>query len=175
MRQTDYVILGLLGERPMSGYDIKKAVDIRFRFFWSESFGQIFPALKRLAQEGLIEQAASAEAGGHGRKLFRATPAGISALQNWLALPVEKGELSPGNPAEALFCKLRRARSSAGASPPIFGGARAAACAHEPLSGRVGRHPGRGRKSPRHPPRNRLRPAREPRLPGLEPRNHHLF
>ena len=46
MRQTDYVILGLLAERPLSGYQIKKIIDIRFQFFWSESFGQIFPALK---------------------------------------------------------------------------------------------------------------------------------
>ncbi len=44
MRQTDYVILGLLAEQPLSGYQIKKIVDIRFGFFWSESFGQIFPA-----------------------------------------------------------------------------------------------------------------------------------
>lgn len=90
MRQTDYVILGLLGERPMSGYDIKKVVDIRFGFFWSESFGQIFPALRRLSEEGLIAEADAEPAGAHARKLYRATPAGVSALRNWLALPVEK-------------------------------------------------------------------------------------
>ena len=90
MRQTDYVILGLLGERPMSGYDVKKVVDIRFGFFWSESFGQIFPALKRLAEEGLIAEAESAGTGAHGRKLYHTTPAGVDALQSWLALPVEK-------------------------------------------------------------------------------------
>lgn len=90
MHQTDYVILGLLSERPMSGYDIKKVVDVRFGFFWSESFGQIFPALKRLAGEGLITQAESEPAGAHARKLYRATPAGVSVLRNWLALPVEK-------------------------------------------------------------------------------------
>ena len=60
LRQTDYVILGLLGERPMSGYEIKKVVDIRFRFFWNESFGQIFPSLKRLLEEGLIAEAEAA-------------------------------------------------------------------------------------------------------------------
>jgi DNA-binding PadR family transcriptional regulator len=90
MRQTDYVILGLLGERPMSGYEIKKVVDIRFGFFWNESFGQIFPALKRLAKQGLIEETDSGAEGGHSRKLYRATPSGVAALQNWLALPVEK-------------------------------------------------------------------------------------
>ena len=90
MRQTDYVILGLLGERPMSGYQIKKVVDIRFGFFWNESFGQIFPALKRLAEEGLITEAETAREGGHSPKLYRATPNGVAALQSWLAMPVEK-------------------------------------------------------------------------------------
>jgi len=90
MRQTDYVILGLLGERPMSGYEIKKVVDIRFGFFWNESFGQIFPALKRLFEEGLIAEADAEEKGGHSRKLYRATPNGVAALQSWLAQPVEK-------------------------------------------------------------------------------------
>ena len=56
MRQTDYVILGLLAEQPLSGYQIKKIIDIRFSFFWSESFGQIFPALKSLASEGFVEE-----------------------------------------------------------------------------------------------------------------------
>lgn len=90
MRQTDYVILGLLGERPMSGYEIKKVVDIRFGFFWNESFGQIFPSLKRLFEEGLIAEADVEEKGGHSRKLYRATPNGVAALQSWLAQPVEK-------------------------------------------------------------------------------------
>lgn len=90
MRQTDYVILGLLGERPMSGYEIKKVVDIRFGFFWNESFGQIFPSLKRLLEEGLISEAEAEQKGGHSRKLYRATPNGVAALQNWLAQPVEK-------------------------------------------------------------------------------------
>lgn len=90
MRQTDYVILGLLGERPMSGYEIKKVVDIRFGFFWNESFGQIFPSLKRLFEEGLITEAEAEEKGGHSRKLYRATPSGVAALQSWLAQPVEK-------------------------------------------------------------------------------------
>lgn len=90
MRQTDYVILGLLGERPMSGYEIKKVVDIRFGFFWNESFGQIFPSLKRLFEEGLIAEAEAEEKGGHSRKRYRATPNGVTALQSWLTQPVEK-------------------------------------------------------------------------------------
>ena len=93
MRQTDYVILGLLAEQPLSGYQIKKLVDIRFKFFWSESFGQIFPALKSLAAEGLAEECAQEHVSGRAAKTYQITPAGRSALVAWLGQPVEKESL----------------------------------------------------------------------------------
>lgn len=93
MRQTDYVILGLLAEQPLSGYQIKKIVDIRFKFFWSESFGQIFPALKSLAAAGLAEECAPERTDGRTTKTYQITPAGKDALVAWLSLPVEKESL----------------------------------------------------------------------------------
>ncbi|MBA4347832.1 MAG: hypothetical protein C0413_03155 [Clostridiales bacterium] len=93
LRQTDYVILGLLAEQPLSGYQIKKLVDIRFKFFWSESFGQIFPALKSLAAEGLAAECAQEHADGRASKTYRITPAGREALVAWLSQPVEKESL----------------------------------------------------------------------------------
>ena len=93
MRQTDYVILGLLAEQPLSGYQIKKIVDIRFQFFWSESFGQIFPALKSLAAAGLVEERPPEQKDGRAARRYRITPSGKSALIDWLSQPVEKESL----------------------------------------------------------------------------------
>lgn len=93
MRQTDYVILGLLAEQPLSGYQIKKIIDIRFSFFWSESFGQIFPALKSLANEGLVEECPQEAADGRATRTYQITPAGKTALIDWLSQPVEKESL----------------------------------------------------------------------------------
>lgn len=93
MRQTDYVILGLLAERPMSGYQIKKIVDLRFKFFWSESFGQIFPALKSLAAEGLIAELPAERADARAQRTYEILPLGRQALADWLRLPVEKESL----------------------------------------------------------------------------------
>lgn len=90
MRQTDYVILGLLAEQPLSGYMIKKIVDIRFKFFWSESFGQIFPALKSLSAAGLVAECPQGSANGRAAKQYQITPAGKAALVEWLSQPVEK-------------------------------------------------------------------------------------
>lgn len=93
MRQTDYVILGLLAERPLSGYQIKKIIDIRFSFFWSESFGQIFPALKSLAGEGLVQECPQEMPGGRAARTYQLTPTGKEALVEWLSQPVEKESL----------------------------------------------------------------------------------
>ena len=93
MRQTDYVILGLLAERPLSGYQIKKIIDIRFQFFWSESFGQIFPALKSLTSQGYCEELPQEDAGAHAAKVYQITQAGREALVSWLSQPVEKESL----------------------------------------------------------------------------------
>ena len=49
------VVLGLLAHGPRSGYDIKAAVDRSTRFFWAASYGQIYPELRRLEREGLVE------------------------------------------------------------------------------------------------------------------------
>lgn len=52
--KTGYVILGLLSDRSISGYGIKKLRERRFHHFWSESYGQIYPELKRLLGAKLI-------------------------------------------------------------------------------------------------------------------------
>jgi DNA-binding PadR family transcriptional regulator len=78
------VILGLLAMRPRSGYDIKAVVDRSTRFFWAASYGQIYPELRRLEQEGLVE-GEDAPNGGRARRVYRLTKAGHKALVSWLA------------------------------------------------------------------------------------------
>lgn len=91
MKQTEYVVLGLLSEAPLTGYQIKQLIDIRFRFFWSESYGQLYPTLKELKARGLIEemeQEASKET--RPQKVYRICEPGLEALKSWLRQPVEK-------------------------------------------------------------------------------------
>lgn len=42
-----YSLLGILSNRPGSGYDIKKMCDSSIGHFWNENFGHIYPVLKR--------------------------------------------------------------------------------------------------------------------------------
>ena len=82
---TGRVILGLLAVEPRSGYDIKTVVDRSTRFFWAASYGQIYPELKRLAEQGLVE--ADAEEGGRRRTTYRITDAGREAFAGWIRDP----------------------------------------------------------------------------------------
>ena len=77
------VILGLLSHAPLSGYDMKAIVDRSTRFFWAGSYGQIYPELRRLEQEGLIE-GEDAPNGGRTRRVYSLTAAGREALREWL-------------------------------------------------------------------------------------------
>jgi PadR family transcriptional regulator, regulatory protein AphA len=88
MKQTAVtpVVLGLLSLGPRSGYDIKTVVDRSTRFFWAASYGQIYPELRRLEEEGLIE-GEDAPNGGRGRRVFKLTAAGRKALEAWLLGP----------------------------------------------------------------------------------------
>jgi PadR family transcriptional regulator AphA len=84
--QTAYVILGLLSiEGKQSGYDMRKTIQGSVGYFWGESYGQIYPALRRLTAEGLIAQ--SGPEGRGGRREYSLTAAGHARLQEWLAVP----------------------------------------------------------------------------------------
>jgi PadR family transcriptional regulator AphA len=84
------VILGLLSDRPRSGYEIKRVVDRSTRYFWAASYGQIYPELRRLERKGLIEGEDSPN-GARARRLHRLTPAGREELESWL---LSEGDLT---------------------------------------------------------------------------------
>jgi len=85
--RTHYAILGLLCWKPMSGYDIKKMVEVALTYFWSESYGQIFPTLNRLVEDGLATMRIDPRSGGRRRQVYRATAAGRRAFMEWLHGP----------------------------------------------------------------------------------------
>jgi DNA-binding PadR family transcriptional regulator len=53
--QTDLAVLAALSIEPMTGYALRDAIRAHLGAFWSESFGQIYPALTRLRDAGLVE------------------------------------------------------------------------------------------------------------------------
>ena len=87
LNATSYTILGGLSVQPdLSGYDIRKGIQQSIGYFWAESYGQIYPALKRLADEGLIAPSKARPNGRKRRQTYVITDAGRAALRQWLAL-----------------------------------------------------------------------------------------
>jgi PadR family transcriptional regulator AphA len=87
---TQNALLGLLSLGPMSGYDIRQLIPRSIGHFWSESYGQIYPGLKRLEAAGLVEKKTERQKGKPDRNLYSLTAAGRDQLQDWLKLPVER-------------------------------------------------------------------------------------
>jgi len=71
----------------MSGYDLKQFADESVRHFWAESFGQIYPILRRLEADGLVERQPGPPASGRERIVYAITDAGRAALVRWLGEP----------------------------------------------------------------------------------------
>lgn len=69
--------LGILQFSDATGYEIKKAVeDGMFNHFIEASFGSIYPALTRMAQDGLVTCREEAQSGKPDKKVYSITPAG---------------------------------------------------------------------------------------------------
>lgn len=73
-----------------------------------ESFGQIYPALKRLSAQGVIVANRRARGGRAGRQEYSLTPAGRARLRDWLAQPYR---LNP--PRDEFLLKLFFGREAA--------------------------------------------------------------
>ncbi len=95
------VLLGLLTIEPMSGYDLGQTVRISIGHFWNESYGQIYPNLKKLAAAGFITGKTEKQKGKPDRQIYSITKKGRERLAAWL-----KVEPQPEIPRNELLLKL---------------------------------------------------------------------
>lgn len=87
--QTKTAVLGALSIMPMSGYALREEIKNTLGHFWSESFGQIYPALAELQREGLVER----EDGASGRSpRYNITAEGTTRLRELLAEPAQQNK-----------------------------------------------------------------------------------
>jgi DNA-binding PadR family transcriptional regulator len=95
------VLLGLLTVEPMSGYDLGQAIRDSIGFFWNESYGQIYPNLKRMAAAGLVTAKTERQKGKPDRQVYTITTQGRVHLKKWLAVAPQ-----PEVPRNELLLKL---------------------------------------------------------------------
>ena len=74
---TKLVILGLLRERPLYGYEIKHIIEEHMGDWTNIAFGSIYYALGKLADEGCVEQVGTEQEGNRpSRMVYQITDAG---------------------------------------------------------------------------------------------------
>ena len=81
------VLLGFLMKKSMTGYDLKKAFSISFSFFSGISYGSIYPALKKMENQGMISKRLEIQDGAPNRKVYTITEAGRRAFLDCLRAP----------------------------------------------------------------------------------------
>jgi len=95
------VLLGLLTIESMSGYDLGVTIRSSVGHFWNESYGQIYPNLKRLEAGGFVTSKTERQKGKPDRNIYSITKTGRERLAKWLAVPPQ-----PEIPRNELLLKL---------------------------------------------------------------------
>jgi DNA-binding PadR family transcriptional regulator len=84
--KVEIVVLGLLAEEPMHGYDLLERSRARSMGFWSElSRASVYQVLKRLERDGAIAGKAQEGRDGPDRRVYRITRLGRSRLAEGIA------------------------------------------------------------------------------------------
>src|SRR5580658_1093902 len=95
------VLLGLLEIEPMSGYDLGLSIRASVGHIWNESYGQIYPNLKKLAAGGFVGSKTERHKGKPDRRIYSITKKGRDRLAKWLTVPPQ-----PEIPRNELLLKL---------------------------------------------------------------------
>lgn len=85
-------ILGLLDSGPKSGYEIKKFYKETIMHFWNVSDGQLYPTLRRMNEDDLIEKRIIKQDATANKNVYNITEKGRDEFYRWLKEPVTKFE-----------------------------------------------------------------------------------
>lgn len=84
MRALKYAILGLLFDKPMTGYDLMKEFGSTLNEFWSAKHSQIYPELKKLTEEGMVKYEIEISGTSLEKKNYSITEEGKKDFLEWL-------------------------------------------------------------------------------------------
>lgn len=79
----EFIVLGVLTNKSLTGYDIRKYIEQGIGLFYKASFGSIYPILNTLNKKGLIDYSEEL----HGKrqsKMYNVTEKGKQEFNNWL-------------------------------------------------------------------------------------------
>lgn len=83
-----YIVLGLLANGDLTGYDIKKLFEGELGDFWYSNHSQIYPELKKMEDSGLIASYENTVGQKMIKTYYRIMPQGEDELSGWLSEPL---------------------------------------------------------------------------------------
>ena len=92
----EFAVLGMLGDGPLHGYELRKRLDTVLGPFRTLSFGSLYPCLRRMEERGLIVQVhvtpatesnAPPLSGRRARVVYSLTGDGKEAFDHWVNEP----------------------------------------------------------------------------------------
>jgi DNA-binding PadR family transcriptional regulator len=83
------MLLGFLMSGSMTGYELKKRFSLSFSFFSGLSYGSIYPALRKMEEEGWITLKVEIQDGSPNRKVYTITDEGRKVFLENLRAPFE--------------------------------------------------------------------------------------
>ncbi|HBS07597.1 MAG TPA: hypothetical protein DEA69_02145 [Microbacterium sp.] len=84
-----YALLALLRVGPLSGYELAKQFTQSVGHVWHAPDSQIYPELRKMEADGLIEAEEQARGERGTRRMYHVTDAGDQAFLAWMASPLE--------------------------------------------------------------------------------------
>ncbi len=84
----NYILLGFLNYQPLTGYELKRAIDESTSHFWHAYHSQIYTSLRKMETDGLVTSTMIEGEGQPDRRVYTITPAGQETLQAWLNQPM---------------------------------------------------------------------------------------
>ena len=98
----DYIILGFLMYKQMTGYDLKQCMTNSTSNFFDASFGSIYPALKKMEDKGLVSSNEVVD-GGKYKKYYAITKDGETDFRNWLEQGIDFSKTKPDHLIKVFF------------------------------------------------------------------------
>lgn len=79
-----YILLGFLNYQPLTGYQLKQAIDESTAHFWHAHHSQIYTTLRQMEADGLVTSELQQQESLPDRRVYTIQAAGQQALKDWL-------------------------------------------------------------------------------------------
>jgi DNA-binding PadR family transcriptional regulator len=89
-----HALLGVLKDKPLTGYDLVRHFQGTVGFVWSAPQSQIYPELRRMEAAGLIQAKVAPRGQKAQKRIYSVTPHGMDELRRWatdfIPLPAQR-------------------------------------------------------------------------------------